>query len=61
MEEVFDKIYATTPVAMPGAPSLGVRSFLLRREAGNLLVYGSDICHAEHTRGTAEVRDLARS
>jgi glyoxylase-like metal-dependent hydrolase (beta-lactamase superfamily II) len=43
MEEVFDKLYATTPEAMPGAPSLGVRSFLLRREAGNLLLYGTGI------------------
>ncbi len=43
MEEVFDKLYASSPEALPGAPSLGIRSFLLRRETGNLLVYGTGI------------------
>ena len=36
MEEVFDQLYATTPEALPGAASLEIRSFLLRRETGAL-------------------------
>lgn len=43
MKEVFDKLYATTPGALPGAASLEIRSFLLRRTPGNLLVYGTGI------------------
>jgi glyoxylase-like metal-dependent hydrolase (beta-lactamase superfamily II) len=39
MESALDGLYASTPEPLPFAPSLHIRSFLLRREAGNLLVY----------------------
>jgi hypothetical protein len=32
-------LYASTPESLPFAPSLDIRAFLLRREAGNLLIY----------------------
>ena len=34
-------LYASPPYPLPFAPSLHVRSFLLRRDAGNVLIYGS--------------------
>ena len=35
-------LYTSPPEPLPFAPSLHARSFLLRREAGNLLVYSND-------------------
>jgi glyoxylase-like metal-dependent hydrolase (beta-lactamase superfamily II) len=35
-------LYASPPEPLPFAPSLHARAFLLRREAGNLLVYSND-------------------
>jgi hypothetical protein len=32
-------LYASTPEPLPFAPSLDIRAFLLRRDAGNLLIY----------------------
>lgn len=43
MEEVFDQLYVSSPEAMPGAASLKIRSFLLRRTPGNLLLYGTGV------------------
>ena len=34
-------LYAAPPEPLPFAPSLHVRAFLLRREAGNVLIYGA--------------------
>jgi glyoxylase-like metal-dependent hydrolase (beta-lactamase superfamily II) len=34
-------LYASAPDPLPFAPSLHIRSFLLRRDAGNVLIYGS--------------------
>ena len=34
-------LYASLPEALPFAPSLDIRAFLLRRERGNLLVYST--------------------
>jgi glyoxylase-like metal-dependent hydrolase (beta-lactamase superfamily II) len=39
MENALDGLYGSTPEPLPFAPSLQIRAFLLRREAGNLLVY----------------------
>lgn len=43
MEEVFDQLYASSPEALPGATSLKIRSFLLRRVSSNLLMYGTGV------------------
>ena len=42
MEPVLPGLHASAPQALPFAPSLAVRSFLLERDAGNLLVYGTE-------------------
>jgi glyoxylase-like metal-dependent hydrolase (beta-lactamase superfamily II) len=39
MATVTQDLYASAPTALPFAPSLDIRAFLLTREAGNLLVY----------------------
>ena len=41
MDNVIPRLYATAPQPLSFAPSVGVRSFLLERGAGNLLVYSS--------------------
>jgi glyoxylase-like metal-dependent hydrolase (beta-lactamase superfamily II) len=37
-----ERLHASEPHRLPFAPSLVVRSYLLEREAGNLLVYGAE-------------------
>jgi hypothetical protein len=39
MDSPVEGLYASSPQPLPFAPSLHVRAFLLRRDAGNLLVY----------------------
>jgi Metallo-beta-lactamase superfamily len=39
METAIPGLYASAPEALPFAPSLDIRAFLLRRDQGNLLVY----------------------
>jgi glyoxylase-like metal-dependent hydrolase (beta-lactamase superfamily II) len=39
LDAVLPGLFASTPEPLPFAPSLHIRAFLLRREAGNLLVY----------------------
>jgi glyoxylase-like metal-dependent hydrolase (beta-lactamase superfamily II) len=39
IESALDGLYATAPEPLPFAPDLHIRAFLLRREAGNALVY----------------------
>jgi glyoxylase-like metal-dependent hydrolase (beta-lactamase superfamily II) len=41
MEPVIPELYASDPSPLPFAPTQGIRAFLLRRDAGNLLVYSS--------------------
>jgi glyoxylase-like metal-dependent hydrolase (beta-lactamase superfamily II) len=41
MEPVIPNLYASDSSPLPFAPSEGIRAFLLRRDAGNLLVYSS--------------------
>jgi len=41
MDTVIPGLYASAPEALPFARSLEVRAFLLRRDAGNLLVYSA--------------------
>jgi glyoxylase-like metal-dependent hydrolase (beta-lactamase superfamily II) len=41
MQTVIPGLYASAPQALSFAPSLHVRAFLLERERGNLLVYGT--------------------
>jgi glyoxylase-like metal-dependent hydrolase (beta-lactamase superfamily II) len=41
MEPVIPDLYASAPAPLPFAPSQSIRAFLLRRDAGNLLVYSA--------------------
>lgn len=41
MKQLLPDLYASEPERLPFAPSLQIRSFLLRRAPGNLLVYAS--------------------
>jgi hypothetical protein len=41
MEIVIPRLHASEPEALPFAPALLIRAFLLEREAGNLLVYST--------------------
>jgi glyoxylase-like metal-dependent hydrolase (beta-lactamase superfamily II) len=47
MEEVIPGLYASPPETLPFAPSLEIRAFLLRRDPGNLLVYGAGTLAAD--------------
>jgi glyoxylase-like metal-dependent hydrolase (beta-lactamase superfamily II) len=47
METVLPRLYATAPQPLSFAPSVGVRSFLLERDEGNLLVYSSSTIKQE--------------
>ena len=47
MDNVIPRLYATAPQALSFAPSVGVRSFLLERDEGNLLVYSSNTVKRE--------------
>jgi glyoxylase-like metal-dependent hydrolase (beta-lactamase superfamily II) len=40
-------LYATAPQALPFAPSLDIRAFVLQRERGNLLLYSTAILRAD--------------
>lgn len=46
MEEVIPGLSASAPEPLPFAPAFEIRSFLLRREAGNLLVCGAGVSPA---------------
>jgi glyoxylase-like metal-dependent hydrolase (beta-lactamase superfamily II) len=41
MESVIPDLYASDSSPLPFAPSDGIRAFLLRRDAGNVLIYSS--------------------
>ena len=41
LEAVLPRLHATSPEPLPFAPSLEIRSFLLERERGNVLVYST--------------------
>lgn len=47
MDNVIPRLYATAPQPLSFAPSVGVRSFLLERDEGNLLVYSNSIVKQE--------------
>jgi glyoxylase-like metal-dependent hydrolase (beta-lactamase superfamily II) len=47
LEPVLDGLYVFAPEPLPFAPSLHVRAFLLRREQGNVLVYGAPLLAAD--------------
>jgi glyoxylase-like metal-dependent hydrolase (beta-lactamase superfamily II) len=51
-------LYAAPPAALPFAPSLHIRSFLLRREQGNVLVYASPDANAD---ALADVGAISRA
>ncbi len=42
LESPVDGLYASTPQTLPFAPTLDIRAFLLRRDAGNLLIYSTE-------------------
>jgi glyoxylase-like metal-dependent hydrolase (beta-lactamase superfamily II) len=41
METVIPRLFASEPEALPFAPALQIRAYLLERDAGNLLVYST--------------------
>jgi Metallo-beta-lactamase superfamily len=47
MDTVIPRLYATAVQRLSFAPSIGVRSFLLEREEGNLLIYSSNTVEQE--------------
>jgi hypothetical protein len=47
METQLEGLHASPPQALPFAPSLHIRAFLLRRDQGNLLLYSVDGLEAE--------------
>jgi glyoxylase-like metal-dependent hydrolase (beta-lactamase superfamily II) len=47
METVIPGLYASAPEALPFAPSLEARAFLLQRPEGNLLVYSAPTIETE--------------
>jgi hypothetical protein len=47
MDEVIPSVYASPPETLPFAPDLEIRAFLLRRDPGNLLVYGAGTLAAD--------------
>ncbi len=49
METALQGLHASAPEALPFAPSLHIRAFLLRRRAGNVLVYSVTGLGAEDT------------
>ena len=51
-------LYASPPAPLPFAPTLHIRSFLLRRDAGNVLIYGSPTADVD---AFAEVGGIARA
>jgi glyoxylase-like metal-dependent hydrolase (beta-lactamase superfamily II) len=51
-------LYSSPPSALPFAPALHIRSFLLRRDAGNVLVYGSPTVDLD---AFAEVGGISRA
>jgi glyoxylase-like metal-dependent hydrolase (beta-lactamase superfamily II) len=59
LEVLVPGLYATAPQSLSFAPSLRVRSFVLRRAAGNLLVYGSG-GDAAGVAAAAELGGVAR-
>jgi glyoxylase-like metal-dependent hydrolase (beta-lactamase superfamily II) len=52
-------LFASAPQPLPFDPALEIRSFLLRREAGNLLVYGSGPLERD-AQQIAELGGIAR-
>jgi hypothetical protein len=54
METAIPGLYASAPEALPFAPSLDIRAFLLQRDAGNLLVYSVTGLESD----AAEIEDL---
>lgn len=47
METAISGLYASEPQALPFAPSLEIRAFLLQRERGNVLVYSTTMLESE--------------
>jgi glyoxylase-like metal-dependent hydrolase (beta-lactamase superfamily II) len=59
MQTVIPGLHASAPQALSFAPSLHVRAFLLQREQGNLLVYGTAKI-VDEARAIADLGGVAR-
>jgi Metallo-beta-lactamase superfamily len=59
MQTLIPGLHASTPQALSFAPSLHVRAFLLQREQGNLLVYGTAKI-VDEARAIADLGGVAR-
>jgi glyoxylase-like metal-dependent hydrolase (beta-lactamase superfamily II) len=58
MEPVIDDLYASDASPLPFAPSDGIRAFLLRRDAGNVLIYSSPGVDAGAVAGLGGVSQI---
>jgi hypothetical protein len=58
IETPIDRLHASAPAPLPFAPSLHIRAFLLRRGAGNLLIYSAPSLDA---RAFADVGGISRA
>jgi glyoxylase-like metal-dependent hydrolase (beta-lactamase superfamily II) len=59
MDPVLPNLYATPPRALSFAPTLAMRAFLLRRDAGNLLIYSAPTA-AEDADAIAQLGGVSR-
>jgi glyoxylase-like metal-dependent hydrolase (beta-lactamase superfamily II) len=59
METAIPDLYATAPHPLPFAPSLHIRSFLLHRDQGNVLVYAAPTVDAD-VRAIADLGGISR-
>ena len=59
MDVVMPGLYASAPEPLPFDPSLEIRSFLLRRGQGNLLVYSTDTLAAD-ARAVEDLGGISR-
>jgi glyoxylase-like metal-dependent hydrolase (beta-lactamase superfamily II) len=59
MDTGIDGLYASAPQALPFAPALDIRAFLLRRDRGNVLIYSVSELEA-HADDIAELGGIER-
>jgi glyoxylase-like metal-dependent hydrolase (beta-lactamase superfamily II) len=58
MESVMPDLYASDPEPLPFAPSQTMRAYLLRRDAGNLLVYSAPTVDAAQVEALGGVSSI---
>jgi len=58
MESVIPDLYASDPEPLPFAPSHSMRAFLVRRDAGNLLIYSAPTVDAARVEALGGVSSI---